>query len=309
VAYVLAELGHHQDALDVMDLAQPVRVDSAELGLHSGLAGIGLNLLRFGELTGESTFADLAARVVDVVADRLGGPDDVPEISGGDNPRAGLMYGSAGPALLFLHAYEQTADAGLLDRAAVALRQDLRRCLLGEDGTLQVDQGWRTLPYLDEGSVGIAMVLDRYLGHREDEEFAAARDALLAVTRSGYFVQSGLFTGRAGMIACTGMRERAGSADGPGTDTLALILGLRWHALPHGGGLAFPGNQLLRLSMDLASGTAGVLLALGTALHDHPVYLPFLAPAGGTRPNDGAGPTNSVAVHSFGTRTTSGGRR
>jgi hypothetical protein len=33
---------------------------------------------------------------------------------------------------------------------------------------------------------------------------------------------------------------------------------------------------LLRLSMDLATGTAGVLLAMGTALHDEPVGLPFL---------------------------------
>jgi len=40
---------------------------------------------------------------------------------------------------------------------------------------------------------------------------------------------------------------------------------LSWHALPYGGGLAFPGEQLMRLSMDLATGTAGVLLALAAA--------------------------------------------
>jgi hypothetical protein len=43
--------------------------------------------------------------------------------------------------------------------------------------------------------------------------------------------------------------------------------------------LAFPGDQLLRLSMDLATGSAGVLLALGAALHDEVVDLPFLAPS------------------------------
>jgi hypothetical protein len=30
--------------------------------------------------------------------------------------------------------------------------------------------------------------------------------------------------------------------------------------------------------MDLATGTAGVLLALGAALRDEPVHLPFLGP-------------------------------
>jgi hypothetical protein len=53
---------------------------------------------------------------------------------------------------------------------------------------------------------------------------------------------------------------------------------LTWHALTYRGHLAFPGDQLLRLSMDLATGTAGVLLALGAALHDAPVHLPFLGP-------------------------------
>ena len=52
---------------------------------------------------------------------------------------------------------------------------------------------------------------------------------------------------------------------------------MAWHALSYEGGLAFPGENLLRMSMDLATGTAGVLLALGAALHDEPVHLPFLA--------------------------------
>jgi hypothetical protein len=222
----------------------------------------------------------------------------VPEISGGENPRAGLMYGSAGPALLFLHAFERTGDAALLDYAAVALRQDLRRCVRTDDGTRQVTQGWRTLPYLDEGSVGIGLVLARYLAHREDEAFAVALDELRSVTRSRYFVQSGLFTGRAGLIACRAMGpdHPAGSGQDPDPVLAELIRGLRWHALPYGGGLAFPGDQLLRLSMDFATGTAGVLFALGTALHDLPVFLPFLEPHGGAGALTAASPAHHGAV-------------
>ncbi|TDQ00228.1 class III lanthionine synthetase LanKC [Labedaea rhizosphaerae] len=262
VAYVLAELGHHQDALQLVERCLAMPVDATELGLHNGLAGMGLNLLHFRDDVG----IEPAMRAVDQVADRLGGVTDMPEISGGDHPRAGLMFGSSGPALLFLHAYEQTGDSNLLDRAEVALRQDLRRCMRPEDGTLQVDQGWRTLPYLDEGSVGIALVLARYLAHRADDELAEALTRLRGVTRSSYFVQSGLYTGRAGMLLC---------AEPSAVDM--LVRGLCWHAVPYGDGLAFPGNQLLRLSMDFATGTAGVLFALGAVLHDEPVRLPFLA--------------------------------
>ena len=285
VAHVLDLLGHRQDALDLVRICLRQKWESLELGLSGGLAGIGLNLFHLGERTGERELADLAHRIADVCADRLGGPGDVPEISGGANPRAGLMYGSAGPALLFLHAYERTGDTALLDRAAVALRQDLRRCTTGEDGSLQVTQGWRVLPYLDEGSVGIGLVLARYLAHRDDEDFRTALDGCRRVTRGRYYVQPGLFTGRSGMIAAmaTGLGADPGVAPlAAGTDLAEQIRGLDWHALPYGGGLAFPGDQLLRLSMDFATGTAGVLFAMSTALHDERVFLPFTGPPGGT---------------------------
>jgi tRNA A-37 threonylcarbamoyl transferase component Bud32 len=258
IAYVLDLLGHHQDALDVIDICLREKWDRLESALSSGLSGIGLNLLRLGQ-TGP------AFRAVDICADRLGGPADVPEISGGAGPRAGLMHGSSGPALLFLHAYEHTGDPGLLDLAATALRQDLRRCRVSADGSLQVNQGWRLLPYVDEGSAGIAPVLERYLAHRHDDAFAAALDQLRLVARAGFFVQPGLFTGRAGIIAALSAAEQ--------------VEGLRWHALPYGGGLAFPGDGLLRLSMDFATGTAGVLFALGAVLGDQPERLPFLEAA------------------------------
>jgi Protein kinase domain/Lanthionine synthetase C-like protein len=289
VAYVFEALGYRQDALNTVDLCLREKGELLELNLFSGLAGIGLNLLHFGELTGEPEFTDLAYRIVDIAADRLGGPDDVPEISGGANPHAGLMYGSAGVALLFLHAYERTGDTALLDQAAVALRQDLRRCVRTDDGSLHVNQDWRTLPYLDEGSAGIGLVLARYLAHREDEAFTAALSDIQLAAHSQYYVQAGLFMGRSSMIACLGMGMRPAAAfskEGPDPEVAGQILRLSWHALPYGGGLAFPGNQLLRLSMDFATGTAGVLFALGTALHDRPVFLPFFQPPGsaGTLP-------------------------
>ncbi|GAB2677714.1 class III lanthionine synthetase LanKC [Kribbella swartbergensis] len=273
VAHVLDELGYRQDALDVLDRCVAEPLESCEFGLHSGLAGIGLNLLHFA---GEPGLEAAATRVIDLVADRLGGADDVPEISGEGHPRAGLMFGSSGAALLFLTAYERSGDTGLLDLAATALRQDLRRCVRDQSGTLQVNQGWRTLPYLEEGSAGVALVLDRYLRYRPDDDLAEALAGLRRVNHSRYFVQPGLFMGRAGLIASAALQ--AGTPGRPDAVVSALIRGLDWHALPYQGGLAFPGNQLLRLSMDLATGSAGVLLALGTALHDQPVALPFLGP-------------------------------
>ena len=53
---------------------------------------------------------------------------------------------------------------------------------------------------------------------------------------------------------------------------------LSWHAMAYQEQLAFPGDSLLRLSMDLATGSAGVLLALAAALEPDRGCLPFLEP-------------------------------
>ncbi|WP_283137879.1 class III lanthionine synthetase LanKC [Rhizohabitans arisaemae] len=281
VAHVLDLLGHRQDALDLVEVCLRERWELLGLNLNDGLAGIGLNLLHLHETTGEGEFLRLAQRAVDLSADRLGRVEDVPEFSGGAYPHAGLLYGSSGVALLFLHAYERTGDTGLLDHAATALRQDLRRCVVREDGQLQVRQTWRTNLYLDQGSLGIGLVLSRYLGHREDPEFREALDGVVRVTGLPYYVQSGLFAGRGSVIAALGMGLRPGVPH-PDPRAIDQIPRLAWHALPYRGELAFPGNQLLRLSMDLATGTAGILLALGTVLHEQPVHLPFCQPPGRT---------------------------
>ncbi|MFD0823869.1 lantipeptide synthetase, partial [Micromonospora zhanjiangensis] len=116
-----------------------------------------------------------------------------------------------------------------------------------------------------------------------------AAAAIRRAARSPLYVQSGLFAGRAGIIAYLANRLRLADADRTDSDRTvadrreldAQVRRLAWHALPYRGHLAFPGEQLLRLSMDLATGTAGVLLALGAARHDEPVRLPFLAPLTG----------------------------
>ncbi len=106
-------------------------------------------------------------------------------------------------------------------------------------------------------------------------------------------IQSGLFNGRAGLIgylALTGGRADEGRADRDGAGLLdrhRTLLAL--HQVPYLGRLAFPGDQLLRLSTDLATGSAGVLLALGTAFAGTP-FLPFTGPATTATPAATAAP-------------------
>lgn len=279
VAFALDHLGHRQPALDILDICLGENWETIGPDLVSGLAGFGLNFLHFAGVTGEPGLRAAGLRAAELVAEGLpplpeSTPDGPAPISGGGQPHAGLFRGRAGQALLLLRAYDETGDATYLDRAALALRHDLYRCVTRENGVLEVDEGWRTMPYLDGGSVGIGMAVDAYLARSDDERFAEASRGARRAAESTMYILPGLFTGRAGILLYL-----AGKAPAGHPDVVRQVRNLAWHALPYGGGTAFPGTGLLRLSMDLATGTAGVLLALGAALHDRPVRAPLLGVA------------------------------
>ncbi|WP_406305333.1 class III lanthionine synthetase LanKC [Streptomyces sp. NBC_00885] len=259
VADVLDRLGHRERAVELVGRVMDEKWQRLAPDLHGGLAGIGLVLDRLG-------LRAQALEAASVLIDRPQPP--------GRGRRAGLLRGASGPALFFLRLYESTGDPALVDEAARALRRDLAACVRDRTGTLLVDEGARTMPYLGAGSTGIGAVLDDFLAHRHDEEFARAREAILPAARLRYYAQPGLFNGRAGMVLHLA-RTRA-----PRPHLDAQIAALDWYAVPYRGELAFPGDQMMRLSMDLATGTAGVLLALGTALghSERPARLPFLPP-------------------------------
>ena len=202
----------------------------------------------------------------------------------GSGAPVGLLRGASGKALLFIRMYERTGNPGYLDAAESAIAADLAQCVTDRHGALQVnDNGWRTLPYVGGGSAGIGMVIDQFTAHRGEDAFADAARGIRLAANSGFYVQAGLFNGRAGMIASlASARDAAQAGDDGGREAAARVIGthvdrLAWHAVRYGGGLAFPGDMLLRLSMDLGTGTAGVLLGTAAALAPDGAVLPFFA--------------------------------
>ncbi|UQI43895.1 class III lanthionine synthetase LanKC [Streptomyces sp. HU2014] len=281
VACVLDRLGHTRRALDLAATVLAEKWQRLTSDLHSGLAGVGLALDHLARTTGERQLHDQAVEAAQLLADRLAA--DLASPAAGRR-RAGLMHGASGPALLFLRLHERTGAPALLELAERALRADLARCVTTPNGTLEVDEGWRTMPYLGDGSVGVGMVLDDFLdraarrGTAADPALAEARTGILRAARSRFYVQPGLLQGRAGMVLHLGRTTTPGVT----AEHLATqVRGLSWYAMAYEGELAFPGSQMMRLSMDLATGTAGVLLALGAALGapgGPAPQLPFLPP-------------------------------
>ena len=273
VAATLDTLGHRSAALEVFDRACGLNGEAVTVGLMGGRSGIGLSLLRFARITGDHGLRRAAERIAGELASLLRhGASSARLVA---PSRGGLLYGMTGPALLFLHLHSETGDPEFLDLAAAALRRDLDAAVAMPDGSLQLlDQGVRYTAYLGIGSGGVAVALQDYLDRRPDAAIAPLLPMIRKGCASRYVQQPGLLIGRAGFIAVLAHLGRPEDAEVIRHHIRRLAL----HAKLYGGHLAFPGDKLLRLSMDLATGSAGVLSALSAVFGGPSPVLPYLEP-------------------------------
>lgn len=253
-ALVLHGLGREQEAYEIVERAAPEVDGVASASLYDGLAGIALTLRYLAVATGESRWRSALDSITDRVADAVSAFD-------GDSARAGLMHGLTGAALFFLRRHQDTGDSAYLDLAARALDVDLDDCRDG-GGEVLLAQGPRLMPYLGIGSGGLVEPIALYRRQVPDERLATWQAGMLRACQAPFTLEPGLLMGRAGLMLVLATQS------GPPAALADHVRRLAWHAVPRddrsgtGRTVAFPGHRLLRLSMDLASGTAGVLLAL-----------------------------------------------
>ncbi|MFE7664915.1 class III lanthionine synthetase LanKC [Streptomyces celluloflavus] len=217
----------------------------ASPSLFSGLTGIAHVLLDVGE-------KQEAIRLAGQVARRIGEP--------GVLDRPGLMQGWSGPAVLFARCAQVTGDEEWAAAAEQAIRCDLRHGRT-HDGMLQMHSSERLLPYVAEGSAGVALAA---LALPKAQATAIDAPAIVAAAaRAGsvpLIAQSGLFKGRAGLayfLSHAAVQQPQWQAEAE-----QHLRRLTLHLAPHETGKIAHGDQLMRLSTDLATGSAGVLLAM-----------------------------------------------
>ncbi|MGK5731415.1 class III lanthionine synthetase LanKC [Streptomyces sp. URMC 124] len=261
-AWTLHRLGHPQGA-NLVDrlLAGPL---PASPGLFSGLSGIAHLLLDVG-LKDEALA--LALRVREQVGSK------------GLLDRPGLMYGWSGPAVLFARCAEVTGDLQWASAAERAVRCDLVHSR-DVDGMLQMHSSSRLLPYLAEGSAGVAMAA---LALPPPQADAVGADGIVTgAARAGavdVVLQGGLFNGRSGLAY---LLSHALARTGRWQEELdSHLRALPLHLAPYEDAHVLHGDQLVRLSTDLATGSAGALIALVAAKNPGSRLLPGAHPTCG----------------------------
>ncbi|MET8294446.1 class III lanthionine synthetase LanKC [Streptomyces sp. NPDC005180] len=261
VAGVLAGLGLLDEAVELLRDADRHPLTASCATLAGGRAGVGLGWLGLYRLTGESGHLERAAAAG---RELLRLPD--PQAALGEYDARGLHHGRSGLALFLHRLARATGEARWLEAGRLLLHQELDRTFPLDDGALSVSDDARfsrAMPYLATGAAGVAAVLTRYAATAPDECCAAALPRLVAGVRvSCATKEAGLFRGLAGLSwFLTGHAELTGG-DAAREDAVRAATGLLKYAVPYGRGVRFLGAGSQRFTADLASGGAGVLLAL-----------------------------------------------
>lgn len=269
IAGVLAELGEVDAAESLLTAAAAHPLNNSSATFGGGAAGTALGLLAHHRRTGEQRWLDQATRLLDSVPD---GAELTARLS--TTNRSGLVGGRTGVALALYRLYRCTGDDRLFARGMRLLHEELAYAvpLPGEGLGFRIAQADRRVyPYLFAGSAGYAAVLARFLAHRPGAEFdgvdgdLAAAEALARCLRAcaaRFTVFPGLFPGLAGLVmTLTDVGTRLDRPDLLGA-ALTNARGLFRYAVPHKNGVGWLGEPGQRLSADLWSGAAGVLLAL-----------------------------------------------
>lgn len=232
---------------------------SADLSLRSGLSGIALAKLAL-------TAKEGLAKSLELI--KIG-----EEIAAGYQkmPANGLMTGRLGAilalwkigCLLKREDFKETAKTGLDNLLEKDLVQVDQHVFLAEDG--------RRMPYLANGTAGLALVLAAIAQDEPKEERYQEIIKQAAETMDSFCsYMGGLFTGYAGLMLpdlALGRKQALGEK----------IRQLNNYLLPREEGTLVAASRGSRCSMDLAAGASGVLLLLGgIARNDASLWLPLV---------------------------------
>lgn len=180
-----------------------------------------------------------------------------------DRCPGGLLNGPTGVSYVCYRMWILTKNKSWLNKAEKLLNIDVEKLDDSDNGLLMpLNNGSKKLliPYLGSGSVGIGLVaglLDRV---NEESEHSNLLEKIAETALTPTIIYPGLFKGRAGLALYEGtMAARNGFVEE--TFYKRMLQKCRMHEVSYNNGLLHIGDGLARLSTDLSTGTAGILLA------------------------------------------------
>lgn len=277
IAWTLLELGFEREAVKILQAthSRPLVYDSPDL-LY-GVAGWGMAQLKFFLHTGDELYLQKAIEggvYLLKVAEHDESSNWWPSLG---FIHAGLGHGASGVSLFLLYLYLATGDERFLYGGERGLAFVISRAVKNTDGafTWRLNEDSDTVtPYWRHGSAGVGAAVLRYHLITGNPMFREVLDRIVVDADRKYAIFPSRFFGLAGLGDF--FLDMAHFNHGPAYVDSAWKAadGVLLFKLERPQGIAFPGEQLMRISCDYATGSAGIGLFLHRLLHRCPA--PFM---------------------------------
>ncbi|HEU5229679.1 MAG TPA: class III lanthionine synthetase LanKC [Ktedonobacteraceae bacterium] len=286
IAWALWDIGMQEAGVRVLRSARnhPLLWDAADI--FYGASGYGMACLRLYLGTRDQEWLDQAIQIGNGLLQRKEVDAERgyywPDREG--RSRLSYAHGASGIALYLLYLHRVTGDHQFLEAGRQGLAFDLSYLHPMEEGYLSTPRG--TTEQLEKvishywfnGSAGVLTTLLRYWQWTKDQTYLHIFELLIKDVCRQLTIFPSLFLGLSGL----------GNVLLDAYDVLQdehylqqahrTVPGILMYKLVRPQGIAFPGEQLLRISTDFGTGSAGVALFLHRLAHaeQHPGNFNFL---------------------------------
>lgn len=261
IAWALSELGLEEEAIATMKTAYKSQLLFEGCDVFYGCAGVGLASLYFWGRTKERCFLEQAKALGDHLL-RTGLDDEEGLQWRNVDGRCyyGYAHGASGIALFLLYLYKATQESKYLEYAQLGIEREIAGSV-ERDGALtwtRAPEDTTTFPYWRFGSSGVGSVLIRFYDALKIDRY---RELAARATQYG----SGRYTVTPGQcFGLTGIGEllldmHQFTGDHSYLDeAYQVVRKLLLYQINTERGTAFPGEDLMKISNDLGTGSAGI---------------------------------------------------
>lgn len=277
MAWTLLDLGRRETAQRILALSHNHPLARQSFDLFHGVAGTGLANLKFFLDLQDELYLTRAVEAGELLI-RSGRESEAGLYwTSEEEVPLGLAHGASGISLFLLYLHLACGREEFLDAGIRALDFDLSRGVETRDGGLS----WRRYdndatviyPYWRFGSAGIGTVLIRYHSLLGDERYRDPIEKIFIDLNRKYAVYPGLFIGLAGVGEALLDFHRFTGEERFEQAAHRIATGLSLFRIEREEGIAFPGDGLLRICCDLATGSAGVGRFFHRLVHGGPTPL------------------------------------
>lgn len=262
IAWAMSIIGLEEKAIEIMDKAYSCTLPTETYDIFYGLSGMGLASLYFWTATKEDRYLSKACEFADRIVHQASIDDagDCYWLAADNHYYYGYAHGNSGICLFLLYLYTVTSEKKYLEYAVKGIEYEIKNRDDIDDYSIWLRSSADRMisPYWRYGSGGLVSVLIRFFSILKDEKYKniAERGAKYLVTKYGTF--PGQFIGLSGIGESLIDMYIFTKNEKYIQDAFRVAEGVLLFKVEKEEGIVFPGDELVRLSTDYGTGSAGI---------------------------------------------------